>query len=91
MAQNFDPDAYRKIVSTVESLRGGAIARLPQAFEVVMEDAKASGSANLISTVENAINVGIPAFIKTFNELLDSCDTYTTKAKGVFNALGVEV
>jgi len=91
MVQQFDPDVCRKIMSTVETLRSGAIARLPQAIEVVLEQAKSSGSPTLISNSTNAAEVGVPALTKAYNELLDCCDQYTAKAKSTITALGGEV
>lgn len=91
MAQSFDPDVYKKIVSTISDLENGAIAKLPGAIEVVSEQAKASGMTNLITSTTNAAEIGIPAFTKAYKEMLDCCKEYAAKAKSVFDALGIEV
>lgn len=91
MAQSFDPDVYKKIVSVVDDLESGAISKLPTAIEVVSEQAKASGITNLIASTTNAAEIGIPAFTKAYKEMLDCCKEYTDKAKSVFDALGIEV
>lgn len=89
--QNIDPEAYKTIARVSESIRGGAISKLPSAMDIVLGQAKESGSPNLIGNVTNLAEEGGPAFINATNELLDCVDEYLRKNKSIMDALGVEV
>ena len=88
MAQNMDDEAVKRIFRTVEELRSGAIAQLPQAIEVVLEQAKTSGIPALIEAAQAAADTGVPALVKVYNDMLDSAQEYAEKAKDYLSRMG---
>lgn len=90
MAQQFEPEVYRKVQQVIEEISEGAIAKLPGAVDVVRDQAKDAGLPVIIQNCDSLAEVGVPAIQKATNGLLDLCREYCKKAKEFFDAFGIE-
>jgi hypothetical protein len=90
MAQNFEPDVYRQVKSMIEEVRGGAIAKLPGAIDTVKEQAEKAGLPVIIQNCNNCAEVGVPAFTKATEELLELFEDYCSQAKAFFDTFSIE-
>ena len=90
MAQNFNPESYRKILASYEALKDGPFSKLQGAADNVLEQAKQSGVTKLISSCQGLAEEGVPAILKMYNQVMDSVEAYLDKSKKLYDALGVD-
>lgn len=90
MAQNFNPENYRKMLASYETLKDGPFSKLQGAADSVLEQATQSGVTKLISSCQGLAEEGVPAILKMYNEFMDSVGEYLEKDKKLYDALGVE-
>ena len=90
MAQNFNPESYRKIVASYEALQDGPFSKLQSAADEVLEQATQSGVTKLIGSCQGLAEEGVPAILKMYDQFMESVGAYLEKNKKLYDALGVE-
>lgn len=90
MAQKFNPESYRKIITAYETLQDGPFSKLQGAADSVLEQATQSGVTKLIGSCQGLAEEGVPAILKMYNEFMESVNAYIDKNKKLYEALGVE-
>lgn len=90
MAQEFNPESYRKILASYDALKDGPFSKLQEASDNVLEQATQSGVTKLISSCQGLAQEGVPAILKMYNQFMDSVEAYLDKSKKLYDALGVD-